>query len=239
MKIEIDTHTHTVLSGHAFSTLSENIAAAKEKGLKGIVMTEHGPSMLGGAPRFLIGTYGIVPEYIEGIRIYRGCEANILNEVGELDIPDKYLKKADFVLAAMHAECVRPKSIEENTQSMINALKNPNVDALAHPGNPAFAVDIEKVVKYAREYNKYVEINSHSFDFRKGSESVCEEFVKFCMRSKTKICVSSDAHIKYRVGEFSKAIECLEKYSFPIELILNATVRSFETQLGLEHVSEE
>lgn len=238
MKIEVDTHTHTILSGHAFSTLSENIEAAKDKGLKGIVMTEHGPNMPGGAPHFLIGTYGVIPEYIEGIRIYRGCEADILNETGELDIPDRYLEKADFVLASLHAECVRPKSKEENTQSMINALKNPNVDAIAHPGNPVFEVDIEKVVKCAGEFNKCLEINAHSFVFRKGSKPVCEEFARLCILNKIKICVSSDAHIKYRIGEFAEAIECLEKLNFPMELIMNRTVKSFEEHLGLEHLYE-
>ena len=35
MKLEVDTHTHTVLSGHAHSTLMENAAAAAKMGLKG------------------------------------------------------------------------------------------------------------------------------------------------------------------------------------------------------------
>ena len=206
MKIEVDTHTHTVLSGHAFSTLSENVAAAKARGLKGIVMTEHGPSMPGGAPHFLIGTYGVIPLCIDGIRIYRGCEANILDVSGKLDISDKYLSKADFVLAALHRECVEPGNIEENTRSMQNALNNPFVHAIAHPGNPSFEVDIEKVVRFAGRMDKCLEINAHSFEFRKGSGPVCAEFVRLCRQYKTRICVSSDAHISYRIGEFSRAL---------------------------------
>ena len=38
-KVAVDTHTHTILSGHAFSTLSENVAAAKARGLYGICLT--------------------------------------------------------------------------------------------------------------------------------------------------------------------------------------------------------
>ena len=32
MTYVMDMHTHTIASGHAYSTLQENIAAAKEKG---------------------------------------------------------------------------------------------------------------------------------------------------------------------------------------------------------------
>lgn len=42
---EVDTHTHTILSGHAWSTLSENCRAAREKGMKGLCLTEHGPAI--------------------------------------------------------------------------------------------------------------------------------------------------------------------------------------------------
>ena len=31
---EVDTHTHTILSGHAWSTLRENCAAAKARGIR-------------------------------------------------------------------------------------------------------------------------------------------------------------------------------------------------------------
>ena len=39
---EVDTHTHTILSGHAWSTLSENCRAAREKGMKGLADEAHG-----------------------------------------------------------------------------------------------------------------------------------------------------------------------------------------------------
>ena len=41
MKILLDVHTHTVASGHAFSTLQEMAQAAAGKGLKLLGITEH------------------------------------------------------------------------------------------------------------------------------------------------------------------------------------------------------
>ena len=36
MKIELDTHTHTLASGHAYNTITEMIDAAVEKGLEAV-----------------------------------------------------------------------------------------------------------------------------------------------------------------------------------------------------------
>ena len=40
MKLLFDLHTHTVASGHAFSTLKENIEEAAAKGLKAMGMSD-------------------------------------------------------------------------------------------------------------------------------------------------------------------------------------------------------
>ena len=45
MKALIDLHTHTLVSGHAYSTIKENVKAAKLAGLKYIGLSEHAPNM--------------------------------------------------------------------------------------------------------------------------------------------------------------------------------------------------
>ena len=52
MKIELDTHTHTLASGHAYNTITEMIDAAVEKGLKLLAITEHAPAMPGSCKDF-------------------------------------------------------------------------------------------------------------------------------------------------------------------------------------------
>ena len=44
---KMDLHTHTVASGHAYNTRNEMIAAAVEKGLEILAITEHAPAMQG------------------------------------------------------------------------------------------------------------------------------------------------------------------------------------------------
>uniref|UniRef100_UPI003FEF4C9F PHP domain-containing protein n=1 Tax=Parabacteroides distasonis TaxID=823 RepID=UPI003FEF4C9F len=55
MKTLLDVHTHTVASGHAFSTLQEMAVAASEKGLKLLGITEHAPGRRGAGSPSAVG----------------------------------------------------------------------------------------------------------------------------------------------------------------------------------------
>ena len=41
MKIVLDTHAHTIVSGHAYNTIREMAQMAKEKGLEAFALTEN------------------------------------------------------------------------------------------------------------------------------------------------------------------------------------------------------
>ena len=56
MKILVDLHTHTIASGHAFSTLKENIDEAKKKGLRILGTSDHANSMPGAPDDFFLKT---------------------------------------------------------------------------------------------------------------------------------------------------------------------------------------
>ena len=49
-KVLLDAHTHTVASGHAYSSLQEMAKAADDMGLEVLGITEHGPSVPGTCP---------------------------------------------------------------------------------------------------------------------------------------------------------------------------------------------
>lgn len=44
MQIIADLHTHTNVTDHAFSTLTEMVQAAEDRGLAAIAITNHGPT---------------------------------------------------------------------------------------------------------------------------------------------------------------------------------------------------
>ena len=41
----VDLHTHTIASGHAYSTIEAMIKAAEQKGIRLFGITEHAPKM--------------------------------------------------------------------------------------------------------------------------------------------------------------------------------------------------
>ena len=151
-------------------------------GLEAFCLTEHGPAMPGGPVRFYFGTFAIVPKMIEGIRVFMGVEANIINDQGDLDLADSYLSKLSYVIAALHDVCLNPSTKEQHTAAILATIENKYVDVVAHPGNPAFDVDREAIVLAAKKYDKLIEINNHSFSYRKGCYSNCVDFVRLCKK---------------------------------------------------------
>lgn len=231
MNILVDLHTHTVASGHAYSTIREIAQEAKNKGMDGIGISDHGPTIPGSAQFPYFSNLRVIPEEIYGIRIYKGVEANIIDFNGNVDMPLNILKKLDYAIASFHEVCVKPKDIGSHTNAVLKVMENPYIDIIGHPGNPLYQIDIEKVVLGAKRYNKLIEINNHSFVVRSGSEENCGEFVRLCKKYEVKIACGSDAHICFDVGKFNNVINLLREEDMPEELIINLEKERWESYL--------
>jgi putative hydrolase len=228
MRIAVDTHTHTIASGHAYSTVYELALGARKRRLAGFVLTDHGPALPGGTHPYHFSNMRVIPERIRGVRFYRGIEANILDLEGRLDLGDDYLVRLDFAYAGLHETCFTPRSEADNTAALVAALRNPMVDALSHPGNSQYPVDIRTVVLAAKEYGKAIEINDSSFRIRQGSIERCREFARLCVETGTLVVCGSDAHYWSDVGRVDRALALLEDARLPREQLVNATTASFE-----------
>ncbi len=234
MKFEVDTHTHTVLSGHAQSTLLENAAAAAENGIKGIVLSDHGPSIQSAPPDFVISTYDSMPKSIYGVRIYYGTEANIMDYNGTIDIKEEYLKLLDFAIAGLHGFVIDTGSKKQNTDAVIGAISNKYVDMISHPDNPSYEIDYEAFVKETGKLGKIVEVNEHSIWYRKGSKENTLKYLELCRKHDVRIAVSSDAHISLNIGVCDTAAAVLKECAFPEELIVNLTKQRFDEYIALK-----
>lgn len=225
MVLEGDLHTHTLASGHAYSTIKEMAAAAAVQGLKVLAITDHGVNLPGGPHVYHFSNMKVVPAVIDGVRILRGVEANIIDHRGSLDMPESILEKLDWVLAGFHDRTGYVKnSVEDNTRAMIGALYNPYVHAIVHPGNPAYPVDIERVVLAARAADKIVEINNSSLSVsRKGSNERCLCFARSIRQHGARAMVSSDAHIDADVGRFEHALETITRAGLSPDQLFNAS----------------
>ncbi|HEY5585934.1 MAG TPA: phosphatase [Ruminiclostridium sp.] len=244
MNIVVDTHTHTISSGHAYSTIQENAKEASVNGIQMINMSDHGPAMNGAPFRYHFGNLRVIPDLLYGVRVIKGVELNIINYSGEVDLSEYYLKRLDFVMASFHDICIEPTTVEEHTNAAIQVLSNPYIDALAHPGNPQFQIDIEKVVKAARDYNKLIEINNHSFVVRTGSEKNCLEIALMCKKYGVRITTGSDAHISFDIGKFDNINKLFAEVGMPEELVVTTSVEKMnkyllERKKRIEHLIKD
>jgi putative hydrolase len=232
MRIAIDTHTHSIASGHAYSTVDELARGARKRRLKGFVLTDHGPGVPGGTSLYYFGNLRVLPPVIEGVLFFRGVEANIVDMEGAVDLAPVYLRRMDLVMAGFHESCFAPRSREENTQALIAALKNPWVDGISHPGNPVFPLDLEAAVRAAAEAGKFLEINNSSFRVRPGSEENCRAVALLCAKHRCLVSCGSDAHYKDDVGNFGKARALILEAKIPPELVINSSVERFRAFSG-------
>lgn len=222
MKFLVDTHCHTVSSGHAYSTITEIAEEAARKGLEIIAMTDHGPSMPGGPHIFHIANQKVIPERIKGVRVLKGVEANIMDFDGSLDLPERFLKNLDIVIASFHDVCIAPGSAEENTRALVEAMKNPYVDIIAHPGNPYYPIDIDRLVECASETGTLIEINNSSFvGSRIGSSENCKRIAVKAKATGVKLAAGSDCHIHFDVGRFDRIETLFEELEMPENLVIN------------------
>ena len=234
MRIELDTHTHTLASGHAYSTITEMITAARNKGLKLLAITEHAPAMPGSCKEFYFYNLKILPRDRGDIEVLFGVELNVMDYNGTLDLADWYIDCTDLRIASFHPPCLKPGTIEENTRAMIQVIHNPRVDILGHPDDGRYPLDYEAVVKEAKKYGKIIELNNNSMSELNSRTNARENdkiLLELCRRYEVPIVMNSDAHADFMVGDLSDAEALVEELAFPEELVLNTSAEQFKEQI--------
>ena len=135
MKIELDVHTHTIASGHAFSTLQEMAQAAAGKGLKLLGITEHSPGVPGSCNPIYFRNLHVVPRQMYGIELLLGAEINILDGEGNLDMDENCMRMLDIRIAGIHSLCYSYGTVDEKYAWMVKAVSNPFIHIISHPGD--------------------------------------------------------------------------------------------------------
>jgi DNA polymerase (family 10) len=138
-QLQGDCHTHSNWSDGHFS-IEQMAAGARSRGLRYQVLTDHSQS--------LVIANGLTPERVElerriigelnngfaregtDFRLLHGCELEIRAD-GGLDYDDALLRRFDVVVASLHVGRRQPR--EQLMARYRVALRNPNVDIIAHP----------------------------------------------------------------------------------------------------------
>lgn len=234
-ELKLDVHTHTVMSGHAYSTLQEMVAAAQQKNLDILGITEHAPGIPGTCNPIYFRNLHVVPRRFGNLRLLLGAELNILDTKGTLDLDEYYYKMLDIRIAGIHLLCWEGGTIEENTQGMINAIRNPWTQIISHPGDGTAELLFEPIVLAAKESKTLLEINNSSLNPNRNKETALRnnlEILRLCKQYEVPVVLSSDAHISYAIADYSFIWPLLQETEFPDELIMNYFPARFLSYIG-------
>ena len=236
-EIELDAHTHTIASGHAYGTIREMAQAAADRGLKLLGICEHGPSIPGACHPIYFHNLEVVPRTLYGVKLLLGAEVNILSG-GALDLPERDLRLLDYRAAGVHGLCYEMKGRAENTDSVIAALSTGWVDILVHPDERAVELDYARLVPAAVEHGVLLEMNNSSLCHPAKGERARANYVEMlalCRRYGAPIVLGSDAHDPSGVKGFELACGLLRQVEFPRELVLNLDHGAFLAFLEKKH----
>ena len=234
-ELKLDVHTHTVMSGHAYSTLQEMVAAAQQKNLDILGITEHAPGIPGTCNPIYFRNLHVVPRRFGNLRLLLGAELNILDTKGTLDLDEYYYKMLDIRIAGIHLLCWEGGTVEENTQGMINAIRNPWTQIISHPGDGTAELLFEPIVLAAKESKTLLEINNSSLNPNRNKETALRnnlEILRLCKQYEVPVVLSSDAHISYAIADYSFIWPLLQETEFPDELIMNYFPARFLSYIG-------
>lgn len=230
MKYVLDMHSHTIASGHAYSTITEMAKAASEKGLELLGITEHAPMMPGSCGRIYFQNFRVIPREKFGVKLMFGVELNIMDYNGTVDLDDDVLVKTDIRIASLHYPCIKSGTKEQNTAALIGAMRNKYVDIIGHPDDSYYPLDYELLVKAAKKYSTILEVNNSSLN-PKGSRQNAREnltsMLALCEKYHVPIIMDSDSHVDADVGNHNYSEPLLRELHFPEELILNSSVDKF------------
>lgn len=202
-QIRGDLHAHTRATDGQMS-IAQMAEAAQAKGYEYLAITDH-------SKRIAV-THGLDAKRLarqldeidrlsgqfSGLIILKSVEVDILED-GSLDLPDSILKDLDFVVGAVHSAF--GLSQEQQTERIIRAIDNRYLTILAHPTGrliderPAYALDMQRVMKAAAERGCYLEVNAQP-DRLDLTDANC----RLAKETGVKVAISTDAHSADELG---------------------------------------
>lgn len=133
-----------------------------------------------------------VRKAVPRIQILRGAEVDILED-GSLDLDEETLKELDVVVVSVHSKF--NMSAEAMTRRVVRALQHPRVHILGHPTGrilgrrEPYQLDMEEVVKAARDYGVFLEINAQPDRL-----DLNDLHAKMARDAGVKLVIDTDAH---------------------------------------------
>lgn len=235
---EVDNNIDII--AHAYRTIQEMAQEASEKGLKLLGITEHASGIPGVFSHAFFENLAIVPRRMYEVELLLGAEISIIDYQGKLNLEDQLVDKIDVRIAGIHDHCYQPGTVEQNTNAIIGAVKNPKIDIISHLDNSRYPVDYDRIVQAAKKYHTLLAVNNRFLTPINGRKNARENNIRMldlCKKYNVPIILGSDAHVDRDIICCDFIYELLHEINFPAKLIINNSLMDFKTKIQLNRTS--
>lgn len=200
--LEHDLHVHTVRSQCGTMTIGEIASTAARLGIRSVGITDHALAFSNNPFQFHI-LCKRVPDEMDGVRVYKGIELNVLDTHGTVDMPMDLLPWFDYVAIGLHP---LPKLLDDrgekgNTDALIAALRrNPWIDVINHPTQFSHALDLDRLLDEMAAQGIAFEVNDCNAYFRKSDPAVTAAMAVEAVARGVPLVANSDAHVACELG---------------------------------------
>lgn len=219
-----DFHVHTTVSGDGKSSLEEQIAAARARGVKVLAITEHAEGTVSGVDRAALLAQrekiaALRAELGDALVLLHGVELNIGPE-GQLDYDAEFRRGFDFCLASIHDHFDLPQAAQ--TARVVAAMRDPDVRMIGHltarmiGARPGVDLDYDAIFAAAEETGTALEINGGLPRL-----DLPVDVVRRARDRKIDFVLCSDAHHTSELDRVENAAKVAEKAWLPVDKIVN------------------
>jgi len=191
-----DLHVHSDYSGDGKASLERMLAAASDRGLDYVAVTDHAENLpMNGMSRDTVlrrrDHLGRAAED-SGVAALDGAELNIALD-GSLDYDEELLAAFDVCVASIHTRLDADSATQ--TDRLIAACRHPVVTVIGHPTGrkigmrEPYPFDADAVIAAARETGTALEVNAHPRRL-----DLSGDLTRRAMAAGATLAISTDAH---------------------------------------------
>ncbi len=219
-------HNHSTYSD-GLHTLREMSDYTRDNGFQYLVMSDHSKAAFyadGLKEDQVIAQWAEIDEinasYDDGFRVYKGIEADILND-GSMDYGDDFLSQFEVVVASVHSQL--NMDMDKANRRLIKAIENPHTHILGHMtgrlllSRAGYPVDHELIIDACAANGMIIELNANPQRL-----DMDWTWIPSALEKGVMISINPDAHVRESIHYMQYGVNVARKAGLTKNQCLNS-----------------
>ena len=219
-------HNHSTYSD-GLHTLKEMSDYTRDNGFQYLVMSDHSKAAFyaDGLKEDQVEAQWaeidqINASYVDGFRVYKGIEADILND-GSMDYGNDFLSQFEVVVASIHSQL--NMDMEKANRRLIKAIENPHTHILGHItgrlllSRAGYPIDHELIIDACAANGMIIELNANPQRL-----DMYWTWIPSALEKGVMISINPDAHVRESIHYMQFGVHVARKAGLTKEQCLNS-----------------